>query len=69
MHASLIRVARLVLMTTALTLSLVTPVAAKESVDPNTLNPPPSAEFNPVCERLGGGVVCELAFSDEPVVE
>lgn len=68
MPASLIRVARLVLMTTALTLSLVTPVAAKEPVDPSTLNPPPPAEFNPVCERLGGSIVCDLAFSDPPVI-
>jgi hypothetical protein len=69
MHASLARVARLVLVTTALMLSLVTPVAAKESVDPSTLNPPPPAEFNPVCERLGGGIVCDLAFSDPPVID
>lgn len=67
MHASFIRIGRLVLVATALTLTLVTPVAAKESVDPSTLNPPPPAEFNPVCERLGGGIVCDLAFSDPPV--
>src|SRR5688500_2245690 len=69
MHASLIRIARLVLLTTALTLTLVMPVAARESVDPSTLNPPPPAEFNPVCERLGGGIVCDLAFSDPPVID
>lgn len=69
MHASFIRIARLVLVATALTLSLVTPVAAKESVDPSTLIPPPPAEFNPVCERLGGGIVCYLAFSDPPVID
>ena len=66
MNASLVRVARSVLVTTALTLSLVAPVAAKEPVDPNTLNPPPPAEFNPTCERLGGGIVCNLAFSEPP---
>jgi hypothetical protein len=69
MHASLVRVARSVLVTTALTLSLVAPVAAKEPVDPNTLNPPPPAEFNPTCERLGGGIVCDLAFSDPPLFD
>ena len=69
MHATRTRVARLVLMTTALSLSLGTPVAAKEPVDPGTLNPPPPAEFNPVCERLGGGIVCDLAFSDPPVID
>jgi hypothetical protein len=69
MPASLIRIARVVVGTTALTLSLITPVAAKESVDPSTLNPPPPAEFNPVCERIGGGIVCDLAFSDPPVAQ
>jgi hypothetical protein len=69
MHATRTRVARLVLMTTALTVSLVTPVAAKEPVDPSTLNPPPPAEFNPGCERLGENIVCELAFSDPPVID
>jgi len=69
MHASLVRVARSVLVTIALTLSLVAPVAAKEPVDPTTLNPPPPAEFNPTCERLGGGIVCGLAFSDPPLFD
>ena len=69
MHASFVRVARSVLVTTALTLSLVAPVVAKEPVDPNTLNPPPPAEFNPTCERLGGGIVCDLAFSDPPLFD
>jgi hypothetical protein len=67
MHAPLARIARTVVATTALTLTLVAPVAAKEPVDPNTLNPPPPAEFNPTCERLGGGIVCDLAFSDPPL--
>jgi hypothetical protein len=69
MHASLIRVARSVLVAAALTLSLVAPAAAKEPIDPNTLNPPPPAEFNPTCERLGGGIVCDLAFSDPPLFD
>ena len=67
MDASLVRIARSVVVATAATLLLVAPVAAKEPVDPNTLNPPPPAEFNPVCERIGGGIVCDLAFSDPPV--
>jgi hypothetical protein len=69
MHASFVRVARAVLATTALTLSLVTPVAAREPVDPNTLNPPPPDYFNATCERVGAGIVCDLAFSDPPVVD
>ncbi len=67
MPASLVRVARSVLVATAATILLVAPVAAKEPVDPDTLNPPPPAEFNPACERLGGSIVCDLAFSDPPV--
>ena len=69
MHASLVRIARSVAFTTAVTLSLVAPVAAGEPVDPSTLNPPPPAEFNPICERLGGGIVCYLEFSDPPVID
>lgn len=67
MPASFDRVARSVVVATAAALLLVAPVAAKEPVDPATLNPPPPAEFNPVCERMGGGIVCDLAFSDPPV--
>ena len=69
MHTSLIRIARLVLLTTALTLSVATPVAAGEPVDPSTLNPPPNPAFNPVCERQGSFIVCEIAFSDPPIVD
>ena len=40
------------------------PVFAKEPVDPSTLNPPPPPEFNPVCERVGNLIICEVKFSD-----
>lgn len=69
MRASLVRIARSVVVATAATVSLVAPVAAKEPVDPTTLNPPPPAAFNPTCERIGGGIVCDLAFSDPPIVD
>ena len=69
MHVFLVRVARSVVVTSALTLAMVMPVAAREAVDPNTLNPPPPPEFNPTCERLGGGIVCDLAFSDPPLFD
>ena len=69
MHASLIRIARSVAVAGAVTLSLVAPVAAGESVDPSTLNPPPPDFFNATCERVGHGVVCELAFSDPPFAD
>lgn len=44
-----------------------TPVAAREPVDPSSLNPAPPASFGATCERLGHQIVCELAFSDPPV--
>ena len=69
MPASLVRVARSVMVATAATLLLVAPVAAKEPVDPNTLNPPPPAEFNATCERVGSGILCNLAFSDPPFAD
>jgi hypothetical protein len=42
------------------------PVAARESVDPGSLNPAPPASFGATCERLGNQIVCDLAFSDPP---
>ena len=69
MKTSFTRLAKAVLVTTVLTLSMAIPVAAREPVDPNTLNPPPPAEFNPTCERVGGGIICDLAFSDPPLFD
>lgn len=69
MHAFLVRITRSVIVVFAATLMLVAPVAAREPVDPNTLNPPPPDFFNATCERVGGGITCDLAFSDEPVVD
>ena len=43
-------------------------VFAGQSVDPATLNPPPPPEFNPICEAVGSGTICHLAFSDPPVL-
>jgi len=43
------------------------PVLARELVDPTTLNPPPPAAFNPVCERVGNLIICEVQFSDPPL--
>ena len=69
MRCAPVRITRSVLIVIAATLVLVAPVAAREPFDPNTLNPPPPDFFNASCERLGGGIVCDLAFSDEPVVD
>jgi len=41
-------------------------VLAKEPVDPTTLNPAPPPDFNPVCERVGNQIICEVQFSDPP---
>jgi len=69
MRAALVRITRSVLVVLAATLVLGAPVAARELVDPNTLNPPPPPEFDPICQRLGGGIVCDLAFSDPPLFD
>ena len=45
------------------------PVFAKELVDPTTLNPPPPAAFNPVCERVGSQIMCDIQFSDPVLAE
>jgi len=39
---------------------------AREPVDPSTLNPPPPPSFNPVCESVGNGTICDIHFSDPP---
>lgn len=50
-----------------ITLLLALPAAfAREPVDPSTLNPPPPPEFNPVCERVGSNIICDVQFSDPP---
>jgi hypothetical protein len=37
---------------------------AREPVDPTTLNPPPPPNFNPVCESVGNGTICDIQFSE-----
>ena len=69
MRGALVRITRSVIVVVAATLVLVAPVAAREPVDPNTRNPPPDPAFNPVCERLGAGIVCDIAFSDPPLID
>jgi hypothetical protein len=62
------RVFRLVVLSVVL-LAIPSIVAARTPVDPATLTPPPPPEFNPVCERVGNGIICELAFSDPLIVD
>lgn len=68
MRPTVTYLARSVALVIGVSLILAAPVAAREPVDPNTLNPPPPASFNPTCERIGSGTVCDLAFSDPPLV-
>ena len=69
MRISIRQVGRVVVVAVAAALTLTAPVAARESVDPATLNPPPPPEFNPTCERSGRGVTCSVAFSDPTLVD
>lgn len=63
------RIARLA-MALALGLSAIAgPAAAREPVDPTTLNPAPPDFFNADCQRQGVQIVCTLAFSDPPIVD
>jgi hypothetical protein len=49
--------------------AIVAPAAfARELVDPSTLIPPVPAAFNPVCYQVGEGTICDIAFSDPPLV-
>jgi hypothetical protein len=41
---------------------------ADHTVDPSTLIPPPPAEFNPVCKAVGERTICDISFTDPPVV-
>jgi hypothetical protein len=50
-------------------LSFAAPATAREAVDPSTLNPAPPDFFNATCTSGAGGVVCDLAFTDDPVVD
>jgi hypothetical protein len=43
--------------------------AAKEAIDPATLTPPPPPQFNPTCERVGNQIICQIVFTDPPIVD
>jgi hypothetical protein len=49
--------------------ALVAPAAARDTVDPATLNPPPPDNFNAQCFAGAGGTVCTLRFSEDPIVD
>jgi hypothetical protein len=52
-----------------LTVAVPAAVSARTPVDPATPIPPPPAEFNPICQRVGNQIICEVSFSDPPIVE
>ena len=68
MHPAFKLIARSAALVIGLSLAVAGPAAAKEPVDPNTLNPAPPDFFNATCERTGSHILCNLAFSDPPVV-
>ena len=43
-------------------------MSATQTVDPSALIPPPPPEFNPVCKAVGGRTICDVTFTDTPVV-
>jgi hypothetical protein len=59
----------LLVIASVIALALPAMVAAKEVVDPATLTPPPPPEFNPTCERVGKQIICEVVFTDPPIVD
>ena len=63
------RLARFASLAAVAAVSFASPAAASEPVDPSTLNPPPPDFFNATCEHRGQNIVCNLAFSDEPIVD
>jgi hypothetical protein len=63
------RIIRLVVVVLLMALAFPAIAAARTPVDPATLTPPPPPEFNPVCERVGNGITCEVAFTDPLVTD
>lgn len=69
MRRSVTRFATLVALATIAVMSIVTPVAARTPVDPDTLTPPPPDFFNATCYAQGRGITCDLAFSDPDIID
>jgi hypothetical protein len=53
----------------ATALALAAPAAARESVDPSTLNPAPPAEWDVTCYHQGSQIACSLSFEDPAIVD
>ena len=59
----------LVVILSVIALALPAMAAAKEAVDPATLTPPPPPQFNPTCERVGNQIICQIVFTDPPIID
>jgi hypothetical protein len=66
MHTTTTRLGRLGLAIAGVLISatsLALPVAARETVDPSTLNPPPPDFINPICGWSGKQVICAFDYA------
>jgi len=71
MTTNLTRVTSGLALITAMTLwapGAYAPALAATTVDPSALIPPPPAEFNPVCKGVGDRTICDVTFTEPPVV-
>ena len=67
-HGSIRKQAGGLIVALATVLALAPSAAARESIDPSTLNPAPPATWDVTCERQGSGIVCDLSFADPAIV-
>jgi hypothetical protein len=67
-HNSIRRQAAGLIVAVATVLALAPSAAARESIDPSTLNPAPPATWDVTCYRQGSGIVCDLSFAEPAIV-
>ena len=67
-HNSIRRQAAGLIVALATVLALAPSAAARESIDPSTLNPAPPATWDVTCDRQGSGIVCDISFADPAIV-
>lgn len=67
-HSSIGRQAAGLIVALATVLALAPSAAAREPIDPSTLNPAPPATWDVTCDRQGSGIVCDLSFDDPAIV-
>ncbi len=67
-HNSIRKQAAGLIVALATVLALAPSAAARESIDPSTLNPAPFATWDVTCERQGSGIVCDISFADPAIV-